>query len=128
MFSEPVNYNRSGVQMAPYRQAAVSVPGKTMRNVGRGLAIGGVPLLVAGIAMVSSADEYYYTTRTGPGGTYEDGDPKGAYGSLLTAAGTGMVVTGVVLWTTGAKKMRRHRNKDISISQGPKTVSLTYRF
>jgi len=71
-----------------------------MTKVGRVLTFVGLPLIVIGGIMVSNADEYYYECVNG----VCEGDPQGAFGSLILAGGIGLTGTGVVLWTIGANK------------------------
>src|SRR5687768_2371773 len=71
-------------QQSEISHTSASAPGETMRKVGRGLTIGGVGLTILGVALMSSADEIYYSSTATPNGTVEQGDPKGALGLMST--------------------------------------------
>jgi hypothetical protein len=105
-------------------------PGLKMRNVGRGLTIGGGVLLISGLIVFSSADETYYSSYSTPNGTYEEGDPKAAIGILMITGGVGMTVPGIILWSKGAKKYRRYQERQeiASVKFKPQGISLQYRF
>lgn len=89
-----------------------------MRNVGRILTFSGAALAALGIVMISTADsdDYHYSKTTTSSGTYEEGDPMAALGATFAVMGTGATVTGIILWTKGAKKMKRYkRESDMEI-------------
>lgn len=107
-------------------------PGLRMKKTGTTLTVAGAVLLIGGIALVSSADEIYYTQTTTQYGTYQEGDPKGAIGFVMLVGGAGMSVTGIILWSKGAKKYRRHlemqENAKAVVAMGGRGVSIGYRF
>lgn len=71
-----------------------------LTKVGRVLTFVGAPLMILGGVMMATADELYYECVNG----YCDGDPKGGFGVLFFAAGTGLTATGVTLWTIGSTR------------------------
>ena len=106
----------------------IAVPGTRMRNTGRTLTIVGIPLLIGGIVMASSAESTQYTYTSTQGGSYEEGDPKGAVGALMAVGGAGMMVPGIILWSKGAKKMKRYNEiEGISLDYTGSTVALRVR-
>ena len=109
-----------------YRQE----PGKRKIEIGRGLTIGGGVLLIAGIAMVSTADEYYYNYSSSTnGGTTEEGDAKGAFGLLMTIGGTGMIIPGIIIWSKGAKQNKAYKEKqNLSLGANRNGIGLRYSF
>lgn len=103
--------------------------GLRMRNTGRALTICGGALAIGGIIMMNSADELYYTTTSGPSGTVEEGDPKGALGVLMTVAGVGMAVPGIIFWSKGQKKYNRYLEQQrVSFNSTASGLSLRYSF
>jgi hypothetical protein len=106
----------------------VNPPGYRMMKIGKGLTIGGGVLLVGGIILASQADAYYYTSSTGPYGTQEEGDPKGALGVLMIVGGTGMIIPGVILWTKGSKKLKAYQQRMVSLGVGNRGVGISYNF
>ena len=112
------------VPVAAY-SAPVNVPGTRMRNTGRTLTIAGIPLLIGGIIIASSAESTHYNYTSSQGGSYEEGDPKGALGALMAVGGAGMIVPGIILWSKGAKKMKRYKEiEGISLEYTGSTVGL----
>ena len=83
-------------------------PGLRMRNTGRTLTIAGSILLISGIAMMATADEIFYTTTYSSSGSYSEGDPQGAVGLILTAAGAGMAIPGIIFWDKGSKRYKAY--------------------
>lgn len=71
-----------------------------LEKTGRILTYVGVPLAIIGGIMVSGADELYYSCVNGDC----SGDARGGFGVVLLGAGTGLSITGAVLWIVGAKK------------------------
>jgi hypothetical protein len=71
-----------------------------LEKTGRILTYVGVPLAIIGGIMVSGADELYYECVNGDC----SGDARGGFGVVLLGAGTGLSITGAVLWIVGAKK------------------------
>lgn len=116
-----------GVRPAPLRG-----PGLRMKKTGTTLTILGTAMIIGGVALVSSADDVYYSQTTSQYGTYEEGDPKGALGAVMLVSGAGMTVTGIILWSKGAKKYRRHlemqEGATACLSLGGSGVSIAYRF
>lgn len=107
-------------------------PGLRMRNAGRTLTILGGAMFIGGIIVFSGADENYYTTVQTNNGSYNEGDPQAALGILMIAGGVGMTVPGIILWTKGAKKYKRHLehqdDKTVSFDFKGNAVALSYRF
>jgi hypothetical protein len=111
------------------RTASTTPRGLRMRNTGRALTICGGALAIGGIIMMNSADELYYTTTSGPSGTIEEGDPKGALGVLMTVAGVGMAVPGIIFWSKGQKKYNRYlEQQSVSLNSTASGLSLCYSF
>lgn len=79
-----------------------------MRNTGQALTIIGGVLLVGGVAMAATADELFYNTTYSSSGSHSEGDPQGAFGVVFAAAGTGMVIPGIIFWNKGAKRYKAH--------------------
>lgn len=71
-----------------------------MEKTGRILTYIGVPLAIIGGIMVAGADELYYECVNGDC----SGDARGGFGIVLLGAGSGLSITGAVLWIVGAKK------------------------
>lgn len=107
-----------------------NAPGYRQRNTGRTLTIIGGVMLVTGVVLVSTADATYYTTTTTSSGTYEEGDPKGGFGTLMIAGGLGMTIPGVILWSKGSKRYNRYLEKSKKVEAGINTsgVGLRYSF
>lgn len=103
-------------------------PGYKMRNAGRTMTIIGVPLFIGGLIVFNNADENYYNSVTTSSGTYTEGDPQAAVGALMTVAGVGLTVPGVILWSKGAKKYKRHLEREAAFKFNGKMLSLSYRF
>lgn len=108
----------------------VDFPGKRMRNTGRTLTILGAGFLVGGIAMVSQAEETYYTTNYSSNGSYEEGDPQGAVGVVMITGGVGMMVPGIIFWSKGAKKYNAaiRDSEAASVHLQSNGVAIRYRF
>jgi hypothetical protein len=105
---------------------------KKLRNAGYGLMGGGAVLTVLGIAMISSADgETSYETSTTGG---ETGDPAGAFGALLVSTGIGSFIAGIILASTGSKKVKQYksfageRNCSLSFTLQPRKLALNLHF
>jgi hypothetical protein len=103
-------------------------PGYKMRNAGRTMTIIGVPLFIGGLIVFNNADENYYNSVTTSSGTYTEGDPQAAVGLLMTVAGAGLTVPGVILWSKGAKKYKRHMERETAFKFNGSALSLIYRF
>ncbi|NJM25659.1 MAG: hypothetical protein HC859_09380 [Bacteroidia bacterium] len=88
-----------------------NAPGYRQRNTGRALTIMGGVMLVTGVVLVSTADATYYNTTVTSSGTYEEGDPKGGFGTLMMAGGLGMTIPGIILWSKGSKRYNRYLEK-----------------
>jgi hypothetical protein len=92
------------------------LPGERMRNTGRTLTILGAGLFVGGIAVYSSADSPGYTKTYTSNGSYEQGDPKAAYGILMITGGAGMMVPGIIFWSKGSKKYKAAAKGDVPVA------------
>lgn len=103
-------------------------PGYRMRNTGRLLTLIGAPLFIAGIVVYNNADENYYNTVSTSSGTYTEGDPQAAAGVLMIGAGAGLAIPGVIFWSKGAKKYKRHMEREAAFKFNGKALSLSYRF
>ena len=124
MYVSPIVIN--DVERVAYKIAYP--PGYRMRNTGRMLTIIGVPLLVGGIIVLNNADETYYNSVTTSSGTYTEGDPQAAAGILMIGVGAGLTVPGVIFWTKGANKYKRHMEREAAFNFSGKGLSLSYRF
>jgi hypothetical protein len=71
-----------------------------LEKTGRILTYIGVPLAIIGGIMVAGADELYYECVNGNC----SGDARGGFGVVLLGAGSGMSITGAILWIIGSKK------------------------
>ncbi len=97
-------------------------PGLRMMKTGKGLALGGPLVVIAGIILVSSAynaDQDIGIILRQFGGT------------IMIIGGTGMTVTGFVLWSKGGKKYKAYLEKQgatTSLQWKGNKLSLTYRF
>jgi hypothetical protein len=104
-------------------------PGQRMKRTGTALTIAGAVFFVGGLALVSQADALYYSSTTSNNGTVEQGDPKGGLGSVMVAAGVGMMVPGIIFWSKGAKKYRAYQEgQNVSISMKGAGLSLRLKF
>lgn len=107
-------------------------PGVRMEKTGKILTFTGAALMVGGVALISTADDVYYSQTNTPYGTYEEGDPAGAIGLVMLVSGTGMTATGIVLWRKGARKYRRHlelqNNAKVFVACRNRGLALTFRF
>lgn len=122
--ADPLLYKKN----APESSLA-KIPGLRMRNTGRTLTIGGGILFIGGVIMMNSADELYYTSTQTQYGTVSEGDPKGALGILMSIGGAGMMVPGIIFWSKGAKKYKRHlERQSVSFKVGGSGVGLCYLF
>ncbi|MBA4055763.1 MAG: hypothetical protein C0490_13690 [Marivirga sp.] len=103
-------------------------PGLRMRNTGRMLTIIGGAMLIGGIIVYNNADSDYYNSYTNSNGTYTEGDPQAALGVLMIAGGVGMTVPGIIFWSKGAKKYKRHLEREAAFNFQGRGISLSYRF
>jgi hypothetical protein len=129
--SESSQANSSPIVISDVKRVAYKIaypPGYRMRNTGRMLTLIGVPLLVGGIIVFNNADENYYNTVTTSSGTYTEGDPQAAAGILMIGVGAGLTVPGVIFWSKGAKKYKRHMEREAAFNFTGKGLSLSYRF
>lgn len=107
---------------------AYAEPGTRMMKVGKTLTIGGGILLIGGIALMSTADDLYYSSNYSPYGSVDQGDPQGALGLLMAVGGAGMVVPGIIFWSKGSKKYKAYKLQQYgSVGIGAKGISLRYR-
>jgi hypothetical protein len=113
----------------PVKVLSVNPPGLRMRNTGRTLTIIGSALLVGGVIMVATADELYYESTYSSSGSYSEGDPKGAFGIVMIAGGTGMVIPGIIFWNKGHKRYKQHvAEQGASLGIKGAGLALRYRF
>ncbi len=98
-----------------------------MRNAGRLMTIIGVPLFIGGIIVFENAEDNYYGSLNNTGGYYYE-EEQAAAGALMTVAGAGLTIPGVILWTKGAKKYKRHMEREAAFNFKGKGLSLRYRF
>ncbi|MFZ6012017.1 MAG: hypothetical protein ACOYXT_16865 [Bacteroidota bacterium] len=131
---QPVYYADAGTPRPTlktmYAYAADPKPqGLRMRNTGRTLTICGVGLMLGGIILMNNADQLYYNAYSSSSGNYEEGDPKGALGLMMTIGGAGMTVPGIILWSKGQKKYDRYlEQQSVSFNLKGTGMSLRYRF
>ncbi|HEY5916162.1 MAG TPA: hypothetical protein VIU13_02110 [Chryseolinea sp.] len=114
------------VQRVAYKTAYP--PGYRMRNSGRVMTIIGAPLFIGGLIVFANADEMYYNSVTTSSGTYTEGDPQAAVGTLMIVAGAGLTIPGIILWSKGAKKYKRHLEQEAAFNFTGTSLSLSYRF
>lgn len=86
-----------------------NAPGMHKIRIGRGMTIGGGVLLVSGIALAATADSYSYSSTTTNGQTTESGDLKGAVGVVFIAAGVGLTIPGIIIWSKGRKRLEAYK-------------------
>jgi hypothetical protein len=104
-------------------------PGVRMKRTGTALTIFGAILFVSGAALASQADALYYSSTTTSYGTVEEGDPQGGLGVVMLAAGTGMMVPGIIFWSKGAKKYKRYQEEqNVSLNVKGAGLSLRLKF
>ncbi len=128
---EPSKEYESPVRIKDVNRVAYKVsmpPGWRMRNVGRTLTIAGGALLIGGIIVYNNVDQRFYTTYTASGVQYTEMDPTAALGVLMIINGIGMTVPGVILWSKGGKKFKRHLEREGAFNFKGNEVSLSYRF
>ena len=106
---------------------SLNPPGLRMRNTGRTLTIIGSALFVGGVIMVATADELYYETTYSSSGTSSEGDPQGAFGVVMIAGGTGMIIPGIIFWNKGNKRYKQHLAEQ-GASLGLKGTGLALRY
>lgn len=107
-----------------------NAPGMHRIKIGRGMTIGGSVLLVSGLALASTADSYSYSYTTNSNGqTTESGDIKGAVGIIFIAAGVGLTIPGVIIWSKGAKRLKQYKEENnLTFDIRGTSGVLTYRF
>lgn len=104
-------------------------PGLRMRGAGMIMTICGGGLIVAGAIIAANADPNSGQTYVNSNGsTYTDGEVDQAMGVLGIAAGVGLTVPGVILWTKGNKKYQRYLETQTAFNFTKNGVGLTYRF
>ncbi len=130
--SEIAQGNLSPIVINDVQRVAYKIaypPGYRMRNTGRVMTIIGAPLFIGGLIVFTNADEMYYNAGTTSSGTYSEGDPQAALGALMIVAGAGLTIPGVILWSKGAKKYKRHLEREAAAFNFKGTsISLSYRF
>ena len=95
-----------------------------MRNTGRTLTIIGGAMLIGGIIVYNNADlAYDYYTQT----DYKE-QQQAALGVLMIMGGTGMTVPGIIFWSKGSKKYKRHLEREAAFNFQGTGLSLSYRF
>ena len=122
-YSSPVVINN--LERVAYKIAYP--PGYRMRNTGRLLTLVGVPLFIGGIIVFENAEDNYYSSLTTTGATYYE-EEQVAAGALMTVAGAGLAIPGIIFWTKGAKKYKRHMEREAAFNFNGKGLSLSYRF
>jgi hypothetical protein len=109
-------------QPVPYKVSYP--PGYRMRNTGRTLTIIGGAMLIGGIIVYNQADlAYDYYTQT----DYKE-QQKAALGVLMIMGGTGMTVPGIIFWSKGSKKYKRHLEREAAFNFQGTGISVSYRF
>ena len=103
-------------------------PGLRMRNVGRTLTVIGGAMLIGGIVTYNNADKTVYTYQTSSGTTYTELDDQASIGALMIVAGAGMAVPGIIFWSKGSKKYKRHLEREAAFNFKGTELSLSYRF
>ena len=129
--SETAEGNSSPIIMNDVQRVAYKIaypPGYRMRNAGRVMTIIGAPLFIGGLIVFNNADEMYYNGGTTSSGTYSEGDPQAALGALMIVGGAGLTIPGVILWTKGGKKYKRHLEREAAFNFKGTSLSLSYRF
>jgi len=110
------------LQPVPYKVSYP--PGYRMRNTGRTLTIIGSAMLIGGIIVYNNADlAYDYYTQT----DYKE-QQKAALGVLMIMGGTGMTVPGIIFWSKGSKKYKRHLEREAAFNFQGTGISVSYRF
>lgn len=113
------------LQPVPYK---VSMPpGLKMRNVGRTLTIIGGAMLIGGIIVYNNADPYYDYNSQGTT-YYTKEEQQAALGVLMVMGGAGMTIPGIILWSKGGKKYKRHLEREAAFNFQGTGASLSYRF
>lgn len=102
-------------------------PGLRMRNIGTKLTIGGGAMFLGGLLLYNSVDDPTYMVYQN-GSYYEEVDPKALLGVYMMVGGVGMTVPGVILWTKGAKKYKRHLEKTAAFQWKGNGASVVYQF
>lgn len=110
------------LQPVPYKVSYP--PGYRMRNTGRTLTIIGGAMLIGGIIVYNNADLVYdYYTQT----DYKE-QQQAALGVLMIMGGTGMAVPGIIFWSKGSKKYKRHLEREAAFNFQGSGLSVSYRF
>jgi hypothetical protein len=113
------------LQPVPYKVSYP--PGYRMRNAGRTLTIIGGAMLIGGIIVYDNADPYYDYNSQGTT-YYTKEEQQAALGVLMIMGGTGMTIPGIILWSKGGKKYKRHLEREAAFNFQGTGVSLSYRF
>ena len=125
--SEPALVVESPLLLKPLQPVPYKVsypPGYRMRNTGRTLTIIGGAMLIGGIIVYNNADLVYdYYTQT----DYKE-QQQAALGVFMIMSGTGMTVPGIILWSKGSKKYKRHLEREAAFNFQGSGVSVSYRF
>jgi hypothetical protein len=127
--SESAQANSSPIVINDAQRVAYKIaypPGYRMRNTGRIMTIIGIPLFIGGIIVLNNLDENYYTVSSSSG--YYDEVAVSPVGALMVVSGVGLTIPGVILWTKGAKKYKRHMEREAAFNFNGKGLSLSYRF
>jgi hypothetical protein len=103
-------------------------PGLRMRNTGRALTIIGGAMLIGGIIVFNNADSDYYNSYSTSAGTNTEADAQAALGVVMITGGVGMTVPGIIFWSKGSKKYKRHLERQASFNINGHGISLSYRF
>ena len=106
-----------------------NAPGARKVRIGRGMTIGGGILLIGGIALAANADSYSYNYTSTNGQVEESGDAKGALGVVMIAAGVGLTIPGIIIWSKGAKRLKAYKvENNLTFDIRGTSGVLTYHF
>jgi hypothetical protein len=102
-------------------------PGLRMKKTGVGLTLGGPLVIIAGIILVTSANSLdAYSTQDDIGIVLRQFG-----GTIFIIGGTGMTITGIVLWSNGGKKHKSYlenQGATTTLQWKGRVLSLTYHF
>ena len=105
-----------------------NAPGMHQKKIGTTLTVCGGVVLVIGTVLAATADSYSYNYSTNSNGqVQESGDAKGAIGVVLIAAGIGMTIPGVIIWSKGVKRLNNYK-QTVSFKTKGASVGVAFRF